>query len=275
MIVILKDNTDKKSPEHSEFKLKCEAPISHAISDVWNTHYLSFCFWRSQIIFVAIYPLLQRYAVLWDNTHKLYLISCTTPTVAKIPLRKTKPNQKENSNQNCLSSTAHNQHFPVKWSRNKKHLTFVEKNTKLFVAGNTLCFSATAWTMLFLLSDLLSKSYLVFCWLCVIFLFYIDRKFKVFVSGTIFKCGFVGTLAWGWCMLTATLCCFNTHSSSYCFSLCSGLTLAGLQGAHQATLSQPSSDGREKGYITKGWWVQKRAGRDHSPVTIMGRTHLT
>jgi len=31
-ILILSDNTEKKSPENSEFKLKCEAIISHAIT---------------------------------------------------------------------------------------------------------------------------------------------------------------------------------------------------------------------------------------------------
>ena len=72
-IFILNGNTDKKSPENSEFKLKCEATISHAISAVLEYTLTFVAFARWQIIFVVIYPLLQRYAILWDNIHKLYL----------------------------------------------------------------------------------------------------------------------------------------------------------------------------------------------------------
>jgi len=40
----------------------------------------------------------------------------------------------------------------------------------------------------------------------------------------------------------------------------------------KAALSLPSSTGQARRNIMKGSWVEIRAGRDHSPITIMGKT---
>ena len=49
---------------------------------------------------------------------------------------------------------------------------------------------------------------------------------------------------------------------------CGGLTLAGGQVPPKAALSPPSSAGQGRGNGTKGSWVEIRAGRDHSPITV-------
>jgi len=54
--------------------------------------------------------------------------------------------------------------------------------------------------------------------------------------------------------------------------ICGGLTLAGCQVPTKATLSLLSSVGQGRGNITKGSQVEIRTGRDHSPVTITGKT---
>jgi len=61
---------------------------------------------------------------------------------------------------------------------------------------------------------------------------------------------------------------------------CGGLTLAGHQVLTKPALStlylsKPSSTGQRRENTTKGSWVKIRRGRDHSPITIMGKTHLT
>ena len=59
------------------------------------------------------------------------------------------------------------------------------------------------------------------------------------------------------------------------FVHCGGLTLTGCQVPTKATLSLPSSAGQGRENITKGSWVEIRTGRDHSPITVTGRTDLT
>lgn len=62
--------------------------------------------------------------------------------------------------------------------------------------------------------------------------------------------------------------------SSFLIPCYGGLTLAGHQEPSKATLSLPSSPGQERENIMKGSWVKIRTGRDHSPVTAMGKTDL-
>jgi len=42
--------------------------------------------------------------------------------------------------------------------------------------------------------------------------------------------------------------------------------------AHQAALSPLSSDEKRRENIMKGLWVEIRSGRDHSPITVTGKT---
>jgi len=53
---------------------------------------------------------------------------------------------------------------------------------------------------------------------------------------------------------------------------CGELTLAGHQVPTKAALSLPCSAGQGKEDITKGSWVKRRTARDHSAITIMGKT---
>ena len=53
---------------------------------------------------------------------------------------------------------------------------------------------------------------------------------------------------------------------------CGGLTLAGCQVHTKATLSLPASAEQGRENIMKGLWVKIRTGRDHLPITIMGKT---
>jgi len=53
---------------------------------------------------------------------------------------------------------------------------------------------------------------------------------------------------------------------------CGGLALAGCQVANKAALLLPPSAGQWRANIMKASWVEIRTGRDHSPVTIMGKT---
>jgi len=50
--------------------------------------------------------------------------------------------------------------------------------------------------------------------------------------------------------------------------------LAGGQVPSKAALSLPLLHGQGRENTTKGSWVEIRAGRDHSPTTIMGETYL-
>jgi len=50
------------------------------------------------------------------------------------------------------------------------------------------------------------------------------------------------------------------------------LNLAGSQVPAEAALSHPSSAGQGRQNIMKSSWFKLRTGRDHSPVTIMGKT---
>lgn len=52
-----------------------------------------------------------------------------------------------------------------------------------------------------------------------------------------------------------------------------GLMLAGHQAPIKATPSFISSSGQGRESITKGLWGDIRVGRDHSPVTIKGKTY--
>ena len=56
---------------------------------------------------------------------------------------------------------------------------------------------------------------------------------------------------------------------------CGGLTLAGCQVPTKAALSLHSSAGQGRENITKGSWVEIRTGRDHSLITVMGKTDST
>ena len=56
---------------------------------------------------------------------------------------------------------------------------------------------------------------------------------------------------------------------------CGGLTLAGCQVPTKATLSLPSSTGQGRENKTKGLWVEIRTRRDHSPITVTGKTDST
>lgn len=49
------------------------------------------------------------------------------------------------------------------------------------------------------------------------------------------------------------------------------MTLAGHQLPPKVTLSA----GQRRDKITKGLWTEIRAGRDHSAVTVMGKTDST
>ena len=57
--------------------------------------------------------------------------------------------------------------------------------------------------------------------------------------------------------------------------VCGGLTLARHQVPPKASPSSPSSAGQGRENLTKGLWVEIRTGRDHSTVTITGKTDLT
>ena len=54
-----------------------------------------------------------------------------------------------------------------------------------------------------------------------------------------------------------------------------GLTLAGCQVPTNAALSLSSSAGQGGENIMKGSWVEIRTGRDHSAITITGKTDST
>jgi len=55
---------------------------------------------------------------------------------------------------------------------------------------------------------------------------------------------------------------------------CGGLTLAGCQEAPKPAVSLLlTGQGREN--IMKGSWVKLRTGRDHSPITVTGKTDST
>ena len=57
-------------------------------------------------------------------------------------------------------------------------------------------------------------------------------------------------------------------------SLCSGLTLAGCQVPIKLLYHSPSSAGQREKNMTKSSWVKIRTRRDHSPITITGKTDL-
>lgn len=59
------------------------------------------------------------------------------------------------------------------------------------------------------------------------------------------------------------------------FLMTFGLILAGCQVPTKAALSLPFSTGQKRENTVKGSWVRKRIGRDHSPITIMGKTGST
>jgi len=50
------------------------------------------------------------------------------------------------------------------------------------------------------------------------------------------------------------------------------LTLVGGQLPTKAALSLPSLAAQGRENTTKGWWVEIRAGRDHSAITVTGKT---
>ena len=56
---------------------------------------------------------------------------------------------------------------------------------------------------------------------------------------------------------------------------CGVLTLAGCQVPTKASPSLLSAAGQGRENVTKGLWVKIRLGRDHSPVTVAGKTDMT
>lgn len=57
--------------------------------------------------------------------------------------------------------------------------------------------------------------------------------------------------------------------------VCGGLTFDGCQMPTEAAPSLLSSVERGRGNITKCSWIEIRAGKDHLPISIMGKTDLT
>lgn len=56
---------------------------------------------------------------------------------------------------------------------------------------------------------------------------------------------------------------------------CVGLTLGGSQVPTKAALPLPSSAEQVRENRTKDSWVEVGTGRDHSPVTVVGKTDST
>ena len=69
--------------------------------------------------------------------------------------------------------------------------------------------------------------------------------------------------------------CLSDGVGHLCVCTCAGLTLAGHQIPTKATPSLTSSAGQGRENITTGSWVKIRTGRDHSAITIMGKTDST
>ena len=60
-----------------------------------------------------------------------------------------------------------------------------------------------------------------------------------------------------------------------CLNCCGGLILPGHQVLTKATLSLPSSAGQGRENRRKNLWVEISTGRDHSPITVMGKPDST
>jgi len=49
-----------------------------------------------------------------------------------------------------------------------------------------------------------------------------------------------------------------------------------MPGAHQShSITRPPQLDRGDKNVIKGSWVERRTGRDHSPITVMGKTDST
>lgn len=58
-------------------------------------------------------------------------------------------------------------------------------------------------------------------------------------------------------------------------SCCGGLALDGLQVPIKSDPALPSSAGQGRENVMEGLCIEMRAGRDHSSVTVIGKTDLT